>query len=54
MRYRNLKTGIEFESKAECKGEDIELIGSSPTAPVKEEEKKPEKTKAPAKKKDTK
>lgn len=52
MKYRNTKTGFEFESKADCKGEYIEAILDVSPISV-EEEKEPEK-KAPAKKRTSK
>lgn len=36
--YRNTKTGIEFTSVTECKGENLEQVGAEPK---QEEEKKP-------------
>lgn len=36
---RNKKTGIEFVSVTECKGEDIEIVKAD--APKQDEEKKP-------------
>lgn len=37
MRYRNIKTGIEFESKCVISGENFEVIGQK--APEKTETK---------------
>ena len=37
--YRNKKTGVEFVSVTECKGEDIELVKAD--VPKRDEEKKP-------------
>ena len=37
--YRNNKTGGEFVSVTECKGEDIELVKAD--APKQEDEEKP-------------
>lgn len=36
MKYRNIKTGFEFESDSECKGEDWESLSPSPVAPVQQ------------------
>lgn len=37
--YRNVKTGVEFVSVTECKGEDIELVKAD--EPKQEEKKTP-------------
>lgn len=37
--YRNKKTGVEFVSVTECKGDDIELVKAD--VPKQDEEKKP-------------
>lgn len=51
MKYRNVKTGFVFESKAKCTGEDIEVIPDVSPAPAEEVgTDEPDKTKAPAKK----
>ena len=50
MKYRNTKTGFVFESKADCAGENIEVIPDiSPVLVEESKENEPEK-KAPAKK----
>lgn len=54
MKYRNTKTGFVFESKAECKGENIEVIPDISPVLVEESKEEPEKPKTPAKKRTSK
>lgn len=50
MKYRNTKTGFVFESKADCKGENIEVIPDISPVLVEESKKNELEKKAPARK----